>query len=146
MDSQNDDDQEAREGLFIAHDLRKAATELHDANINSHNAYLDGLKKIQIFGIIDKAINTATETLQGESLRQHLLYPDTEATNGPTFLTTEPNRETDDKGKWFLTYNDAKETEATTRVIQLVPYLHKQDPMLFPTPSIGGKRNAGFET
>jgi hypothetical protein len=146
MDSQSDDDQEAREGLFIAHGLRKAAKELHDANINSHNTYLDGLKKIEIFGIPREAMDTTTETLQGKSLRQHLMHHGTEDTNGPTFLTIEPTKETDDKGKWYLLYNDTKATEATTCVGQLIPYLRKQDPLLFPNPSIGGKRNAGFET
>jgi hypothetical protein len=93
MDLQSDDDQEAREGLFIAHGLRKAAKELHDANTNSHSTYLDGLKKIEMFGITREAMDTTTETLQGKSLRQHLMYHGTEDTNGPTFLTIEPTRE-----------------------------------------------------
>jgi hypothetical protein len=123
MDSQSDEHFEAREGLFIVHGLMKSERTLHDANIDSQNEYLNGLKKIEISGITREAMDIPFDSLGGLSVRDYLLYDGSEDPNGSTFLTIEPTRETDENGKWFLLHKATKGTEATTCVDKLISIL-----------------------
>ena len=149
MTAQDHERPEARAGLFVAHSVRKAEKELHDNSIDSQNTFLNGLRKIEIIGITIDAMDTRTEALGGKCLRDYLLQhgvEDGEKVDRTTFLTIERTKETDVKGKWYLTYNESKETEVTSCVGELISNLRQNDPALFPTLSLGGKRNAGFET
>jgi hypothetical protein len=147
MTSQEHEHIEARDGLFVDHTVRKTDKALHDTIVDSNNEYLNGSRKIEILGITREAMDTRIAELGGESLRDHLLQHgvgDGEEPDRNTFLTVEATRETDEKGKWYLTYNIAKETAVTTCIDQLIPNLRKNEPKLFPKLTLGGKRTASF--
>jgi hypothetical protein len=52
MATQNNDDHDPREGVFIPHSLRKSNTgggKLYDKSIHSQNEYLEQVKRIEVF-------------------------------------------------------------------------------------------------
>jgi hypothetical protein len=122
MDSQAFDNHDSREGVYIDHGLRTSSipkdAELNDNNIHSQNEYLDKVKKIEIFGVDRKAMNTKIDELQNVSLLDHLLNHGTqceaEATSTPTISSIEPTKETDTAGKWWILYRSDKETAVKT--------------------------------
>jgi hypothetical protein len=153
MDSQAFDNHDPREGVYIDHGLRTSSlpedTGLYDDNIHSQNEYLDKVKKIEIFGVDRKAMNTKIDELQNVSLLDHLLnhgtHCEADATSTPTISSIEPTKETDTAGKWWILYRSDKETAVKTALGKVIPLLHNEEPELFPDISIGGNRKAGAE-
>jgi hypothetical protein len=141
MQSQPDD---AREGLFIEHSLRQTDKKLHDALIDSHNVFLDNLRKIEILGItrdgMDNA-NAATEV----SLRQHLMKLGEKDKEGFSILSIEPTRATEEKGKWIIVCMKSSEDRVIKSVKETFSHIRETDPVTFPNPCLGGKLNDTYE-
>jgi hypothetical protein len=139
---------EARHGIFIQHSVRVTEKKLHDAIINSHNHYLDNLRKIEILGISREgmdSVNANTGDSGKSSLRDLLMRLHDEDSNEPSLQSIEPTKDTDETGKWYLTCKADKEKLNLECIQGLFSDLREQDPVLFPNPSIGGQQKYEYE-